>query len=221
MVSLKKDKMTRIANVIGASGLVGQQVLAQLLGNPEFSKVRIFVRRKTGLTHPKLEEQLIDFDQPETWKQLVQGEVLFSTMGTTIKTAKTKENQYRVDFTYQYEFAKAAAGNGVGVYVLVSSMGADPKSSVFYSKMKGELEEAVARLAFRKLIVIRPSILDGDRKEQRSGEKIGLVISRFITKYVLKKYKPTPVDVLARKMISLSLDQTDGYRMVEGLEIFN
>lgn len=213
--------MTRIANVIGASGLVGQQVLAQLLGSPEFSKVRVFVRRKTGLTHPKLEEQLIDFDRPESWKQLVQGDVLFSTMGTTIKTAKTKENQYRVDFTYQYEFAKAASGNGVGVYVLVSSMGADPKSSVFYSKMKGELEEAVARLAFRKLIVIRPSILDGDRKEQRTGEKIGLVISRFLTKYMLKKYKPTPVDVLARKMISLSLDQTAGYRMVEGLEIFN
>lgn len=213
--------MTRIANVIGASGLVGQQVLAELLGNPEFSKVRIFVRRKTNLTHPKLEEQIIDFDKPETWKQLVQGDVLFSTMGTTIKTAKTKENQYRVDFTYQYEFAKAATDNGVETYVLVSSMGADPKSSVFYSKMKGELEEAVARLAFRKLIVIRPSILDGDRKEQRLGEKIGLIISRFLTKYVLKKYKPTPVDVLARKMISLSLDQTDGFRMVEGLEIVN
>lgn len=213
--------MTRIANLIGASGLVGQQVLAQVLGNPEFSKVRVFVRRKTGLIHPKLEEQLIDFDRPESWKQLVQGDVLFSTLGTTIKTAKTKENQYRVDFTYQYEFAKAAAGNGVGAYVLVSSMGADPKSSVFYSKMKGELEEAVTRLAFRKLIVVRPSILDGDRKEQRQGEKIGLVISRFLTKYVLKKYKPTPVDVLARKMISLSLDQTNGFRMVEGLEIFN
>lgn len=213
--------MGHIANVIGASGLVGQQLLNQLLGNPEFEKTRIFVRRKSGFIHPKLEEKVIDFDQPESWKHLVQGDVLFSTMGTTIKTAKTKENQYRVDFTYQYEFAKAASENGVGAYVLVSSMGANPKSSVFYSRIKGELEEAVSRLSFRKLIIFRPSILDGDRKEKRSGEKIGLAISRFVTQFVLKKYKPTPVNVLAGKMIRLSLDQSQGFRMVEGAEIFS
>lgn len=211
--------MKRIANVIGASGLVGQQLVAQLLNHPEYEKVRIFVRRKTGIVHPKLEEQLIDFDQPESWKHLVQGDVLFSTMGTTIKTAKTKENQYRVDFTYQYEFAKAAAGNDIPTFVLVSSMGANPKSSVFYSRMKGELEEAVAKLNFRKLLVFRPSILDGDRQEKRAGEKIGLIISRFLTRFILRKYRPTPVDVLAAKMIRLSLDQTDGFRLVEGIEI--
>ena len=211
--------MSKVANVIGASGLVGQQLVAQLLDHPEFEKVRIFVRRKSGLVHKKLDEQIIDFDQPESWKYLVNGDALFSTLGTTIKTAKTKANQYRVDYTYQYEFAKAAAGNGVGAYMLVSSMGADPKSSVFYSKMKGELEEAVAKLNFRKYIIVRPSILDGDRKEKRAGEKIGLVISRFLTKYVFKRYQPTPVIVLAAKMISLSLDKTEGFRMVEGLEI--
>ena len=211
--------MKRIANVIGASGLVGQQLVVQLLNHPEYEKVRIFVRRKTGIIHPKLEEQLIDFDQPENWKHLVQGDVLFSTLGTTIKTAKTKENQYRVDYTYQYEFAHAAAGNGVPTFVLVSSMGANPKSTVFYSRMKGELEEAVADLNFTKLRIFRPSILDGKRKEQRVGEKIALVISRFLTKIILKNYRPTPVDVLAAKMIRLSLDQTDGFRMVEGIEI--
>jgi uncharacterized protein YbjT (DUF2867 family) len=212
--------MGKIANVIGASGLVGQQLVAQLLGHHEFGKVRSFVRRPSGISHSKLEEIQINFDQPEGCKHLVQGDVLFSTLGTTIKTAKTKENQYRVDFTYQQEFAKAAAENGVGAFVLVSSMGADSKSSVFYSRMKGELEEAVFKLDFKKCIVVRPSILDGDRKEHRSGEKIGLVISRFLTKYILKRYKPTPVDVLAAKMISLSLDQKMGFRLVEGLEIF-
>jgi len=211
--------MGKVANLIGASGLVGQQLLQQLLAHPEFEKVRSFVRRPSGNVHPKLDELVIDFDQPENWSKLVKGDVLFSSLGTTIKTAKTKENQYRVDFTYQYEFAKAAAGNGVGAYMLVSSMGADPKSSVFYSKMKGELEEAVAKLNFRKYIIVRPSILDGDRKEKRAGEKIGLVISRFLTKYVFKRYQPTPVIVLAAKMISLSLDKTEGFRMVEGLEI--
>jgi uncharacterized protein YbjT (DUF2867 family) len=212
--------MKRTANIIGGSGLVGEQLVSQLLDHSEFEKVRSFVRRPSGIVHPKLEEIRIDFDRTESWRQLVQGDVLFSTLGTTIKTAKTKENQYRVDFTFQYEFAKAASENGVYSYVLVSSMGADPKSSVFYSRMKGELEEAVAKFPFRKLIIFRPSILDGDRKEKRSGEKIGLVISRFLTKFMLKKYRPTPVNILAAKMIQLSVDSIDGFRLVEGAEIF-
>jgi len=212
--------MGRVANVIGASGLVGQQLVAQLLDHPEFEKVRIFARRSIGSVHPKLEEQVIDFDRPENWKHLVQGDVLFSTLGTTIKAAKTKENQYRVDFTYQYEFAKAASENGVPVYLLVSSMGANPKSSVFYSRMKGELEEAVVKLSFQKLVILRPSILDGNRQEKRVGEKFGLILTRFLTKFILKLYRPTPVDILAAKMISLSLEKVRGIRTVGGLELF-
>jgi uncharacterized protein YbjT (DUF2867 family) len=212
--------MGKIALIIGATGLVGHQLLIQLLDHPEFEKVRIFVRRTTGIVHPKLEEQIIDFDQSESWKPLVQGDVLFSSLGTTIKTAKTKENQYRVDFTYQYEFAKAAAEKGVSTYLLVSSMGANPKSTVFYSRIKGELEDAVAKLPFQKLFIIRPSILDGDRQEKRAGEKIGLILSRFLTKFILKAYRPTPVDVLAAKMIRLSLEKVPGIRTIGGLDLF-
>jgi uncharacterized protein YbjT (DUF2867 family) len=192
-----------------------------LLNHPDFKKVRIFVRRKSGITHPKLVEHLIDFDKPELWKDLVKGDVLFSTLGTTIKVAKTKENQYRVDFIYQYEFAKVAAENGISTYVLVSSMGASSKSSVFYSRIKGELEDAVSKLNFQKTIIFRPSILDGNRQEKRAGEKIGLVVSRFLTRFILKNYKPTPADILADKMILLSLDQTSGLRMIEGADIFS
>jgi uncharacterized protein YbjT (DUF2867 family) len=212
--------MGKVANIIGSTGLVGHQLLTQILEHPEFEKVRIFVRRPSGISHPKLEEQIIDFEQPESWKYLVKGDVLFSTLGTTIKTAKTKENQYRVDFTYQYEFAKAASENGVPAYLLVSSMGANPKSSVFYSRMKGELEDAVAKLPFQKLFIIRPSILDGDRQEKRAGEKVGLILSRFMTKFILKVYRPTPVDLLASKMISLSLQKVSGIRTIGGFELF-
>lgn len=211
--------MKRIANVIGATGLVGQQLVNQLLFHSQFDKVRIFVRHKTRFIHPNLEEIIIDFNQPEIWINLVQGDVLYSTLGTTIKKVKTKENQYSVDFTYQYEFAKAAAENGVSTYVLVSSIGADPKSSVFYSRIKGELEVAVAQLKFKKLLIFRPSILDGHRQEQRVGERIGLFLSRFFTRFLFREYRPTPVDALARKMIRMSVDQTEGFRMVEGLEI--
>lgn len=212
--------MKQIANVIGGTGMVGQQLILQLLDHPEFEIVRSFVRRPSGIIHAKLEEVVIDFDQPALWKPLVQGHVLFSTLGTTIAKAKTKENQYRVDYAYQFEFAKAASENGVPAYVLVSSMGANPKAKVFYSRMKGELEEAVSKLAFRKIIILRPSILDGDRKEDRMGEKIGLAISRVLTRFILKKYRPTPARLLAEKMIRVSLDKSKALHILEGSEIF-
>ena len=211
--------MGKTALVIGATGLVGEQLVLKLLEHPEFEKVVVFGRRKSGLNHPKLVEELIDFDRSESWAALVKGDVLFSTLGTTIKTAKTKANQHRVDFTYQYEFAKAASQNGVPVYVLVSSLGADSKSSVFYSRMKGELDEAVSRLPFQKTIIVRPSILDGNRKEKRPAEKVSLAIMRALTKVILKKYRPTPVDLLASQMIRLSLEEKSGHQIIEASEI--
>lgn len=212
--------MKRIANVIGGSGLVGQQLILQLLDHPEFEKIRSFVRRPSGMTHPKLEEIKIDFDQLQLWKHLVKGDVLFSTLGTTIKTAKTQENQYKVDFAYQLKFALAAFANNVPTYVLVSSLGANAESGVFYTRMKGELEEAVSKLSFRKLIIFQPSILDGKRTENRTGEKIMLPIIRFLTQFMLKKYKPTRVDLLAAKMISASLDQSLGIRVITSVQEF-
>lgn len=212
--------MGLVANVIGASGLVGKELVEQLINHHEFEKVRIFVRRNTGVLNAKLEEHIIDFEKPETWKSYLQGDILFSTLGTTIKSAKTKEKQYRVDFTYQFQFAKAAAENEVPCYILVSSMGADSRSKVFYSRIKGELEDAVALLKFRRLLIFRPSILDGNRKEKRQGEKIGLVISRFITYFIFKSYRPTPVGALVNKMIRSSLDQIDGCHIVEASRIY-
>lgn len=217
---IKNQKMGKVANVIGASGLVGQQIINQLLFHSEFDKIRIFVRRKTRFIHPNLEEKIIDFDQPKNWKHLVQGDVLFSILGTTIKTVKTKKNQYRVDFTYQYEFAKAASENGVSTYILISSMGANPKSFFFYSRMKGELEEAVKKLNFKKLVILRPSILDGNRTGKRRGEKLALILSRLFTRVIFKKYRPTPVQVLASEMVSQSVDQTLGFSLIESAQIF-
>jgi len=210
--------MKRIANVIGGSGLVGQKLILQLLDHPEFVKVRSFVRRPSGVAHPKLEEIKIDFDNFQSWKPMVQDDVLFSTLGTTIKTAKTKENQYKVDFGYQLKFALAAFGNNVPTYVLVSSLGANSYSRVFYSRMKGELEEAVSKLSFKKLIIFQPSILDGKRTENRTGEKIMLAITHFVTQFMLKKYQPTRVDLLAAKMIAASLDQSQGIRVITSVQ---
>lgn len=210
----------KTAIVIGATGLVGEELVNQLIESKEYDAIKLFVRKPASFAHPKVQEQIINFDQPESWTSLVVGDALFSTLGTTIKTAKTKENQYRVDYTYQYEFAKAASANGVPVYVLISSLGANAKSAVFYSRMKGELDEAVAKLPFRKTIIVRPSILDGNRKEKRPMEKISLAIMRRLSRVIMKQYRPTPVDLLATKMIEESLNQGSGLRIIEGLDIF-
>lgn len=210
----------RTAIVIGATGLVGEELVRQLIDSTEYGVIKLFVRKPAGFVHPKVQEHVINFDRPESWTSLVVGDVLFSTLGTTIKTAKTKENQYRVDYTYQYEFAKAASANGVQVYVLVSSLGANAKSAVFYSRMKGELDEAVAKLPFRKSVIFRPSILDGNRKEKRPMEKISLAVMRRLAKIVMKQYRPTPVDLLATKMIKESLNSGSGFRIIEALDIF-
>ena len=114
----------KTAIVIGATGLVGSALTSQLLEHPEFSGVKVFVRRSTHLSHQKLREHIVDFDKIDDWKHLLQGDVLFSAMGTTLNKAGSKAAQYRIDYTYQYNVAAAAASNGVPAYVLISSAGA-------------------------------------------------------------------------------------------------
>lgn len=212
--------MKYTANLIGATGLVGSRLLHLLLQDERFDKLNVFTRRTTGLTHPKLNEYIIDFDKPEEWKDMLKGDFLFSTLGTTLKAAGSKEKQYKIDFSYQYSFAEIAAANGIASYVLVSSAGANAKSSVFYSRMKGELDEAVSKLNFSKITILRPSVLDGNRVEKRMAEQISIKIGKFVTKFILKKYRPIKDEIVARAMINASLQQQEKFKIVELNEIF-
>lgn len=216
--------MSKTAILIGATGLVGRNLLEQLLVNDEFGEVRVFVRRSTGKEHPKLKEYIINFDLPEDWQNEVKGDVLFSCLGTTIKTAGSKKAQYLVDYTYQLEFAKAAAANGVPEYSLVSSSGANSKSIVFYTRMKGELEEAVEKLGFTKLYIFQPSVLDGERPEARFGEEVAVPLSRFLAKILppLKKYRAIKGSEVAKAMLTVSLQEdSEACRRFVLDEIFN
>jgi uncharacterized protein YbjT (DUF2867 family) len=195
-------KMGKRANVIGATGLVGRELVTLLLENPEVEKVTIFSRRDSGFQHEKLEQRVIDFDDRESWKPFLQGDVLFSTLGTTLKQAGSKEKQYLVDYTYQWQFAEAAADKGIPSYVLVSSTGADPRSSIFYSRIKGELDEAVQALPFEKTIILRPSILKGEREIKRGAESWSACIMDRITRLVFKRYRPIPGRTVAKAMIN-------------------
>ena len=208
------------ANVIGATGLVGKQLVNQLLGDDNFEKVRIFVRRKTGLKHLKLEEQIVDFGDEKTWGKLLTGDILFSSLGTTLKQAGSKEKQYEVDFTFNLNFAQKAKKNGIENYVLVSSVGANSKSSVFYTRMKGELDEAAAKIGFKNLAILRPASLTGDRKDSRIAERISIPVLNFLTKFMLKKYHPIGDKTVAKAMINAALHPNLEKKIWEAEEVF-
>jgi uncharacterized protein YbjT (DUF2867 family) len=198
---------SRKAIVIGATGLTGTQLVATLLEDQRFSLVKIFVRRSTGITHPKLEEYIIDFDRYSEWKYLVTGDVLFSALGTTLKQAGSKQSQYHIDYTYQYNFARAAHENRVPVYVLISSASASPRSPFFYMRMKGELERDIKRLGFDHAHILQPGILTGERTEKRPGESAGSVLIGFLNRLGLfRNLQPIHASNLARAMVNISFN---------------
>jgi uncharacterized protein YbjT (DUF2867 family) len=214
--------MGKIVNVIGATGLVGKALVYQLLDNKEVELVRVFARRKCGISHPNLDEHLVDFSQPESWKPLLTGDVLFSALGTTLKKAGSKSAQYQVDYTFQYDFARIAADNGVPAYGLVSSAGASANSAIFYSRMKGELDDAVQQLPFRQCLILRPSILSGEREQSRPAERIASATMQFVTRFAFRKYRPISGDIVAKALINgLLPDGTPGAQIAELDEIFS
>ncbi len=162
----------KTAIIVGASGLIGKSLVRKLLEDNRYKSVKVFVRRSINISNSKLAELIVDFDKITDWKNKITGDELYSAMGTTIKKAGSKEAQYKIDVTYQYEFAKAAAENGVKSYFLVSSSGANAKSKLFYMKIKGELEEKVKLLPFNKIRIFRPSLLLGKEMKKDSAKKL-------------------------------------------------
>jgi len=203
--------------VLGGTGATGQELVKLLLKDSNFSKVSIFVRRTLNIEHKKLTTHKIDFSRLNEYKELVAGDILFSALGTTKKDAGSKNQQYLVDYTYQYEFAKMASENGVTHYSLVSSVGANEKSLFFYPKIKGALEEAVKGLKFNKIQIFQPPALIRQPDLIRAAEKSGLKILKKLNKIgILKSLKPLLVADLAIKMISEALlkkpDRTTTYK---------
>ena len=208
------------AIVIGATGMVGTQLIQLLIENEDFSEIVSLVRRKSGVINPKLTEYIINFNEPETWNNLVTGDVLFSSLGTTMAQVKTKKAQYEVDFNYQFTVAKIAANNGVSNYVLISSAGANPTSKNFYLKMKGELEFAVQSLPFKTVIILKPGQLTGKRIQNRTSEKIGIIVMNGLNNLGLfKRYKPIHALTVAIAMLkAVNVKESSTYTLDE---VFN
>lgn len=206
----------KTAIIIGASGLVGSCLLPQLLQNDKYRKIKVFVRKELSFKHEKLEQHVVDFDNLEKSRHLITGDELFSTLGTTRRKAGSKEAQYKVDYNYQYNFARIASENKVEKYFLVSSAGASENSKNFYLKMKGELDRDVQRLNFKTIEIFRPSALAGKRKETRVAEimavKVGIFLARIAPKY--RKYRPVHGYIVARGLVNLA----NSAKVIEKLE---
>ena len=196
------------AIILGATGATGQEILKLLLNNANFSKITVFVRRSIDIKHEKLTVHKIDFSRLKDYKKLVKGDVFFSSLGTTRKDAGGKNNQYLVDYTYQYEFAKMASENNVHLYSLVSSVGANENSFFFYPKIKGALEKSIMKLDFKLIQIFQPPSLIRQSNLLRSGEKISISILNKLNKVgLLTSLKPLHVYDLANKMINESLKE--------------
>jgi len=198
------------ALVIGATGATGKPLVQALLLDPTVTEVHIFIRKDTFLSHPKLVRHMVDFDNMQSWQDLIQGDVVFSCLGTTIKSAKTKANQWKIDYQYQYDFARYARQNGSRTLALVSAVGASAKSPFFYTKMKGQLEESIIALNYKTCIIFQPGILlrkDSDRfMEKLSGH----LLRFFNTLGLFKKYKPLATEDLALAMLHAAKQATPG-----------
>ena len=196
------------ALILGATGATGKELVNELLKNPNFYKISVFGRRVLDIENKKLFKYKIDFSELNKIKKLLSGDILFSALGTTLKQAGGKKQQFLVDYTYQFEFAKIAVENGTKNYSLVSSTGADKNSFFFYPKIKGELEESIKKLPFNKIQIFQPPTLIRQPALARKEEKIGIKVFNNLNKIGLfKSQKPLPVKILAKIMINAALSK--------------
>ena len=210
------------ALVIGSTGATGTELTKQLIEHEEFTEVRVFVRNVPKINHPKLNVHKVDFNEISSWSDQLKGDVLFLAMGTTLKTAGSKEAQYKVDVTYQYEVAKAAAKNNVSKLILVSSVGASSNSIFFYPKIKGKLEEMVKKLNFKSICILRPPVIDRGESMMRPTERKTIALIKRLNKFgLLVSQKPITSFFLAHKMVELvNKETTDKTIILEPKDIF-
>jgi uncharacterized protein YbjT (DUF2867 family) len=194
--------------VAGSTGLIGKSLVNVLLADPDAAHVTALVRRPSGATHPKLEELVVDFERLEQELAGRGATHVACCLGTTIAKAKTQDAFRHVDFDYPLALGRAARAAGAHTFLLVSAVAANAKSSVFYNRVKGEVEDALAGLGFPTLHVVRPSLLLGERQEPRTGEQLASVVARPLWHLLvgpLRKFAPIEGADVARALAGLSL----------------
>ncbi len=201
--------MNKTAVVIGATGLIGAQLLEKLLRDERYQDVWVLARRSTGIEHPKLKEKIGDLLDDAFWKFEIAVDDVFCCIGTT--QAKTSDMQlYKsIDYGVPLQVAHWGLKNGMQKYLVISSMGANKKSRIFYSRIKGQMEDALRKMAIPRLYLLRPSLLLGNRNEFRMGEALGKFFTRVFSPLIPAKYKGIQAETVASAMINLANSTAD------------
>ncbi len=197
----------KTALIFGSSGLVGKNLLNQVINNSNYSKIKIFVRSSPDISDRKIEIIKTDFKDLEIIKNLITGDDCFFCIGTTKKNSPDKKEYRRIELDLPKQIAQISKSNNVKSFIFVSSGFADPKNSGDYLKFKGLVEEEIKSLNFEKIGILRPSFLLGKRKEKRLGEKIGISIFKFLSPLFvgpIKKMKPIHSEKVAKAMIQIA-----------------
>ena len=208
---------------IGSSGLVGQDLIKILIDSKEYTKITLLLRKKMNIDSEKIHEEIVDFDNLEKYSSLFNVDSVFCTIGTTIKVAKTKENFKKVDLDYPTKAAKLTKEFGKGNFFVISALGSNENSKIFYNSVKGKLEKNLREINLNILHIFKPSMLTGDRKEFRLGERVSLALCKilpFVFKGSIKKYKPIKTIDVAKAMYKTTLNKNKGIYVHESEEIY-
>lgn len=213
------DRKTGNALVAGASGLVGRALLDCLRRRGDYQGVHLLVRRPLGINEARFREHIVDFDRLEDAEpEIGNVDAAFCCLGTTIRKAGSRAAFRHVDHDYVVAFGRLAAALGARVLAVVSSLGADPGSSNFYLRVKGEMERDLVAVGPRSLVILRPSLLTGDRNEFRLGEKIGGAVLSVLSPLMvggLARIRPVGADQVATAMVQAVRDAPQGITMLE------
>lgn len=205
--------MNKTAILLGASGLVGSQLLTLLLNSPSYTQVILFNRKVSSVKHPKIKEILVDFSQPQSYLNAIKGDVIFCCIGSTKAKTPNPADYRKVDYDIPLIFAQEGFKNGVQAFHLVSSLGANINASNSYLKLKGEVEDAIKKVNLNSLYIYQPSFLTGNRLENRNIEKLASFFIRLINPLLmgsLKKYRGIQAQTVAQGMLKTSLIGTTG-----------
>ncbi len=222
MAEVEIIQSKKTALLFGATGMVGHELMHQLLQHPAYQRVIAPGRRSMKLNHPKLDAPVVDFEQLELYLDRLKANDVYIALGTTNKKAGSQEAYRKVDYEYILRAARIAKAGSATQCLLVSSAGADPDSRFFYTRLKGETEAALRELDFWSTHIFRPGTLVGKRAEFRLGERVAVGVSNFLHRIspdILGKYNATRADVLARKMVMAAQRVEAGVHFYDAVDL--